>query len=120
MIGRARGDDGFTMVEILVANVLLWGALLGLAGAGVLAATQVRQGKENVKTALVAQEAMEALYAEEADDIMSGSDSIQGTYVTWTVTGTTMKKIVLVVEHTLSNGGIRPDTFVTYLNDWDY
>lgn len=115
MTVRVRDEGGFTMVEILVANVLLWGALLGLAAASVLAATQVRQGDQNVKTSLVAQEAMEALYAQEGEDLENGSDSIAGTYVSWTVSGTSLVKVVMVVEHRLSDQSIRPDTFVTYV-----
>lgn len=89
----------------------------GLMSAGLVASSQLRTGKNDMRVWEVATFQMERVIAEGYAGVSSGQDTIQGYSVVWTVTGADPKKINLVIDRTTLSGEIRPDSFVTYLAD---
>ncbi len=109
--------QGFTLVEIIM-SVLIFSIMMGgLMSAGLVASNQLRVGQNDVRIWKAATYQLEKLIAEGYDSISSGSDTVQGYSTVWTVTGTAPKKILLVIDGKTLSGGIRPDSFVTYMAD---
>lgn len=106
------------LVEVVVAMMLLTLVVFGVAGAGLLTSVQLRQAQIRVRSSQAAQQAMEALLSLGYDSISAGSDTVGGFPLTWTVQGTSPKRVVMLVERQTSTYQLRPDTFVTYVSEW--
>jgi Tfp pilus assembly protein PilV len=117
MIKRLREKEGVTLVEILIGVIILSVALLGLAAAGGVAARQVYMGRVDMGRWAALQQQLESLVAQGYDNVTAGSDTIQGYAMTWTVSGTDPKQIVLVMERENFRGVMVQDTLVTYMAD---
>ena len=61
---------------------------------------------------------METLLSTGYDSISTGADTVGGFPLTWTVQGTSPKRVIMLVERPTSTYGVRPDTFVTYVSAW--
>ena len=60
---------------------------------------------------------METLRSLPPDDLVSDSDTVWGFPISWTVSGTAPKVVVLAVERRSVLGGMTVDTFVTHAAD---
>ena len=109
--------QGFTLVEVIMAGVIFAIMMGGLVSAGVMASTQLTTSQNDVRVWKASSYQMEKLIAGGYSSLVSGSDTVQGYSVVWTVTGTDPKKILLVIDRQTLLGDIRPDSFVTYLAD---
>jgi Tfp pilus assembly protein PilV len=105
---------GISLVEILVALTILAGALLSLASAAGLASRQVLSGRTDVNAWAASQSRAEDLMARDFDTISSGSATMHGFPMTWTVSGTNPKKVLLEVDWTNRSGRAVTDTLVLY------
>lgn len=87
---RARprvGDRaGFTIVELIVAMLMLTIGLLGLAGVGAVVLKQMKGGTYQTIAASIAQSRFEQLEGDPCASITSGSATVRGMAETWTVT----------------------------------
>ena len=118
-MGRPSDDAGMTMIEVIVSLVVLAVGILGLAGAAGLAGDQARQGAEVERVAMAAQEALSVVLADGFDNLTAGTDTIAGVHLAWTIQGTSPKVVFLVASRQLASGGMRPDTFVTRVHEWN-
>lgn len=116
---KVRGQEGVTLVEVLIGVIILSLALLGLAAAGGVAARQVYRGRVDMGRWAALQQRLESLVAEGYENVTAGSDTVQGYPMSWTVTGTNPKQITLVVTRENFRGQTVQDTMVTYLADPD-
>ena len=105
---------GISLVEILVALTILSGALLSLASAAGLASRQVLSGRTDVNAWAASQSQAEDLMARGFDTISSGSATVHGFPMAWTVSGTNPKKVLLEVDWTNRSGRAVTDTLVLY------
>ena len=112
------GREGISLVEVLVALILLSVILSGLAMAGALAATDLRAGRAQLRVWAAAQEQMEQLTELGSSAVTSGSDTVQGYFMSWTVSGADPAKLALIVEWEGAFGDPTADTLVTYLARW--
>ncbi len=110
-------QQGFTLIEIIMAVLIFSVMMGGLMGSGLVAANQLRVGQNDVRVWKAATYQMEKVLAEGYASVSSDSGTVQGYNTVWTVTGTDPKKILLVIDRETLSGDIRPDTFVTYLAD---
>ncbi len=108
---------GFTLIEVIMALLIFAIMMVGLISSGLVASSQLRVGQNDVRVWRAVSYQMEKLLAEDYDNLSAGGDTIQGFSMVWTVTGTDLKKILLVIDRKTLSGDIRPDSFVTYLSD---
>ena len=105
---------GISLVEIIVALIILSGTLLSLAGATGLASRQLLSGRTDLNAWAASQSQAENLMARDFDTISSGSATVHGFPMTWTVSGTNPKKVLLHMDWTNRRGLVVTDTVVLY------
>lgn len=110
------GQAGVTLLELLVAIVILAVGLLALAGMAGAVATQTRMGGNVTGQTAAAQEVLEDLQTMDFGDVSSGSRQVTVASYTYTVSyqvtqpRTNLKEVVAVVEGTRE---LPPDTLRT-------
>jgi type II secretion system protein I len=98
-----RRQDGFTMIEVLIAMALLTIVLLGLCGASVMAINGNSLSKMSTTATVIAKDKIESLKNISYNQITSGSDTPEANFTRrWTVTNnspvTNTKTIAVTVS----------------------
>lgn len=94
MIGRAH--RGVSLIEVLIACVLLTVAVLGLVSVATGVNKQTGNSRRQIVAAGMAQARLDSLRSLPCGSMVGGSATRQGITQTWTVTGTgTTRTIVL-------------------------
>jgi Tfp pilus assembly protein PilV len=111
-----RGSNaaaGFTIVELVIAVVVLAFAVLGLAGTTALVVRQVTLADVNTERAAAQQEVIERLRATSTSSISTGSTTVGSYTVSWAVTdsSTTYGRTIRVI--TLGPGLSKATSAVT-------
>ena len=83
---QAEKNRGFSLVEILVAVTLLAVAMMSLAGAAALALSQMGKARQDLQYSADVQQVADSLVAVGWNKVVSGSSTIRGRAVSWTVT----------------------------------
>lgn len=120
---RPRDERGFTIVEVMVAVMILAVGVLALAGASATVSRMLGRGKSSTLAAQVGMDQLERLraYAEATDPPCTstrfasspGAQVRQGMTLTWTVPATGQLRDVQVrVSYRIPNGQ-RSDTLRT-------
>ena len=107
---------GVSVVEVLVALIVFTTGTLAVIQHTLTARQLARTGETITEAAAAAQYQMETLRSLPYDSLASDSDTVWGFPLSWTVSGTTPKVVVLAVERPSVLGGITVDTFVTYVD----
>lgn len=106
---------GFTIIEVLIAVIILTVGIVGLASTAALVTRMVGQGQRYTEAASMANERFEILRALPCASLTNGSQASQGYTVAWTVTtvggGDGRRLDVAVTSPTTS--GTRQDVFTT-------
>lgn len=82
---RRPARRGFTLVEVIVAIVVLSIGVLGLAGTASYVTMQMSGGREQTVAANMATKVMDSLSARRCPAIVDGTQTRRGVTVTWTV-----------------------------------
>jgi Tfp pilus assembly protein PilV len=114
---RWREERGVSLVEILVGVLILSVAILGLAGAGAVAARHVNYGRNDMLLWLAVGGKVEDLVAAGYSGVTTDSAFVQGYPMRWTVTGTDPKKVTLIVQRQNLSGAAVEDTLILYVSD---
>ena len=114
MMGRARRRSGFTLVEVLVALVVLLVGVLGLSAAVSVIASNLRIARLETRVHALAQAELESALAEGSDRIASGSRSSGELQVTLGVSGADPRLLSLVVAGRAGSDTVT-DTLMTLL-----
>jgi prepilin-type N-terminal cleavage/methylation domain-containing protein len=77
---------GFSLVEILVAVTLLGFAMMSLAGAAALGLSQMGKARQDLDYSADVQQVADSLVGLGWNKVTSGSTTIRGRAVNWTVT----------------------------------
>ena len=77
---------GFSLVEILVAVTLLGFAMMSLAGAAALGLSQMGKARQDLHYSADVQQVADSLVGRGWNKVVSGSQTIRGRAVSWTVT----------------------------------
>jgi len=93
----ASRREGFTLVEVIVAIVILAVGLLGMAGTTAVVLRQLTVADLSTQRAMALQTTLERLRAIPFDDVVAGSDSVGIFRVNWTVADEFQWKDVQVV-----------------------
>ena len=97
-------SKGFTLIEVLIALVILAVSLLALAGLMTTTTKNTASGGRLTEAATFAQDKLEELRAIKWDDVLTNSDSVTGstgiTYTrSWEIVDTgTLKDIVIIIR----------------------
>ena len=78
--------SGFSLVEVLVATTLLTIVMMGLAGAAGVGLSQMGKARQDLLYAADVQQVADSLVAVGWNNVTSGSVTIRGRVVSWTVT----------------------------------
>ena len=113
---RAMFDErGISLVEVLVAIMILAGALGSMVAASGHAARQSFGSRRDLEVSAALQNQMETLRATGYKAISTDTGSVFGYPMKWTVSGTDPKKLVLEVRWTdRRTGAAVRDTLVQY------
>ena len=110
-------DRGFTIVEVLVAIIVLTIGLLGLMGTGALTTRMIARGQRSALASIHGAERLEVLRASACNSRGNGSETLYrgGTVVgrndwTWAAAGTNMFRLTLATTYTTTKGRQRSDT----------
>lgn len=103
---RRTGRSGFTIVELIVAMLMLTIGLLGLAGVGAVVLKQMKGGTYQTIAASIAQSRFEQLEGDPCATIVGGSASVRGMTENWYVTalGLRAKTVYDTVTYASSKG----------------
>ena len=119
VVSERQSSAGMSLIEVIVAMVILVVGVVGVAQYGLVARQQARRGQVAMDVWSVGHLKMEEILAQDFASIASGSDTVRGYPVRWTVTSTDPKRIKLVIERNSLNGqGVVADTLVRHVRDW--
>ncbi len=114
---KSGPEAGVSIVEVLIALIVFTVGALAAAQHTLVARQQANAGEIITEAAAAAQYQMETLRSLPPDDLVSDSDTVWGFPISWTVSGTAPKVVVLAIERRSVLGGMTVDTFVTHAAD---
>lgn len=104
-------ERGFTVIEVVMAIVILSIAVLGMVGTSGLVSRMVGQGKRNTRAGIVASQRMEILRqsalstSPHCTALASGSATTNSVNETWTISGAgRSRKIQIIVQYQTTRG----------------
>jgi len=113
-VRRARAD-GFTLVEVLVAIVILSVGAMAWVGTGRVASASMRAATLELRAAQLIQEEVERLRTMPFDSVRDGSAARPAGDAVWTVTDSvSYLRVELVVRTRAERGRILSDTVWVY------
>ncbi len=108
-----KREQGFTIVEVLVAVLILSVGLLALASTAALVTRMIGQGDRYTEAATLASRRLEILRSQTCPNMANGSQTVGRFQVSWTVasiaSGKGVQVAITVVSPTVR--GTRTDTF---------
>jgi Tfp pilus assembly protein PilV len=106
--GRAEAGAGFTIVELVIAVIVLAIGMLGMAGTTALVVRQVTLADVNTERAAAVQAVIERLRATSTGSISTGTQTVGSYTVAWSVTdSSTYSRTVRVIS---TGPGLRKQT----------
>jgi prepilin-type N-terminal cleavage/methylation domain-containing protein len=113
--------EGFSLIEVLVGMTILSVVMLGLGGAAALGLTQMAKARQDLQYSADVQQVGDSLVAKGWNKVTSGSQTIRGRTVAWTVTTLNPKsqKVVVVAQRRgqANTSVIYSDTVTLFLAD---
>jgi prepilin-type N-terminal cleavage/methylation domain-containing protein len=91
---RTDPRAGFTVVEVILAMVVLAVGLLGTAGTTLLLVSQTTLADVRTERAVALQGTIEGLRSIPFDSVSSGTDSIGAFEISWTVSSTSLPGVI--------------------------
>ena len=116
-LNRLDDERGVSLVELLVAVMILSVALLGLAAASGAALQQLHIARTDMHHWAAAQQQIEELVRMGYESVATNSSVVQGYPMSWTVSGTNPKKVIFTLERTNLSYQTVQDTTVLYFAD---
>ena len=118
---QTQSRGGFSLVEVIIAMSLLSFVMLGLGGAATLGLSQMGKARQDLAYAADVQQVSDSLVAKGWNKVTSGSATIRGRAVSWTVSTINPKsqKVAIVAQRRgqANTSVIYPDTVTLYLAD---
>lgn len=107
---------GFTLVELIVAVLVLAIGILGLTATVGVVGRNMRVSHLQTQVGVRARAQMERLLANDRDNLMSGDLAEHGVQISWQVTGVGPRQIWLVARKRMGQHEAA-DTLVTLVSD---
>lgn len=122
MRAPSAGRAGFTIVEVLIAVVVLAVGIVALVGSSASSSRMIGRGRTATRAVQAATERMEMIRADayrtspDCTALANGSDSAAtGVVTTWTITGTGTPRTVRVISSYRVPGRTKADTLTTQI-----
>lgn len=111
---RTRGRGGFTVIEVIIAIVILSVGIIGLATTAALVTRMVAQGQRYSEAAALAQKRFERLRGQSCTTLAAGTATSGQFSERWTVTtvGTNGRRFTVYVTSPTGEG-FRTDSFTS-------
>lgn len=96
----SNSNRGFSLVEVMIAISLLGVAIMSLAGAATLGLAQMGKARQDLQYSADVQQVADSLIGVGWNGVASGSSTIRGRPVSWTVTtaSASSQKVDIIVE----------------------
>lgn len=96
----SNSKRGFSLVEVMIAITLLGVAIMSLAGAATLGLAQMGKAQQDLQYSADVQQVADSLVGVGWNRVSSGSSTIRGRPVSWTVTtaSASSQKLDILVE----------------------
>ena len=96
----SNNNRGFSLVEVMIAITLLGVAIMSLAGAATLGLAQMGKARQDLQYSADLQQVADSLVGVGWNRVASGSSTIRGRPVSWTVTTATAssQQVDIIVE----------------------
>ena len=96
----SNGKRGFSLVEVMIAMTLMSVAVMSLAGAAALSLSQMGKARQDLQYSADVQQVADSLIGVGWNHVSSGSATIRGRPVSWTVTtaSASSQKLDILVE----------------------
>ena len=113
---------GFTLIEVLIAVVILSVGVLGMVGTAGLVSRMIGQGKRNTQAAMVAMQRMETIRETALSTnprctaLAGGTATTNGVNEIWTVAGAGRSRRIQLIIRYASNRGSVTDTVRTVVS----
>jgi type IV pilus assembly protein PilV len=110
-----KNRAGFTILEVLVAMMILTVGILGLVTTAALVTRMIGQGQRYSEASTLAAQRIERMRSRSCTTLANGG-ATQGAYtISWTVDAVSQpnSRVVTVVVVSPTNRGTRADTFAT-------
>lgn len=115
----ASDRQGFSLLEVMVAMTLMGLAVMSLAGAASLGLSQMGKARQDLQYTADVQQVADSLVAVGWNRVTSGSSTIRGRPISWTVTtpnpGTQKVDVVVQRRGHASQTTVYQDTVTLYL-----
>ena len=91
---RRRPRRGFTLIEMIIAIIVMSIGIMGLAGTATYVATQMGGGNAQTIAAAMATKVSDSLSARRCASLVDGSQTRRGVTVSWTIADSSRTKWV--------------------------
>ncbi len=110
-------ERGASLLEVLLAVMIISLSLVGLMATGGLAVRQLHVARADMQLWSAVQYQVESLMKAGYDSLATDSSVVHGYPMRWTVSGTDPMKVLFVVESENRAQQVVEDTIVLYLTD---
>jgi len=111
-----RPRRGFTLIEMIIAIVVMSIGVMGLAGTATYVATQMGGGKAQTLAATLATKVADSLAARRCSALVNGSQTKRDVTVTWTVADSSRTRWVTEsVQYRVKRGPTKTLTYTTVI-----
>lgn len=120
MLAKGRLDRrGMSVVEVIVSLMVFSMGVLAVTSAGVISGSHLRASRSDVQAWAAVHRKLDELTALGYDQVSSGAGTVNGYALEWEVEDGDPKKIILTILIPDRHGVASPDTFITYLAEWE-
>ena len=113
---RRQQRGGFTLIEMIIAIIVMSIGILGLAGTATYVATQMGGGGAQTVAASLATKVADSVSARRCTSIVGGTQTKRGVTVTWTVADSSRTKwLTEQVTYTPKRGPTKTFNYVTVI-----
>jgi prepilin-type N-terminal cleavage/methylation domain-containing protein len=113
---RHHARRGFTLIEMIIAIIVMSIGIMGLAGTATYVATQMGGGAAQTVAAAMASRVSDSLSARRCSAVVSGSQTRRGVTMSWVVADSTRTKwVTSQVQYKPKRGATKTLNYVTVI-----
>ena len=112
---RARPRHGFTVIEMIIAIMVMSVGIMGLAGTARYVAMQMGNGRTQTIAATFATKVADSLSARRCSALVGGSATKRGVTITWTVADSSRTKWVTEQVQYKTKSGPKSLSYLTVI-----
>ena len=110
-----RARHGFTVIEMIIAIMVMSIGIMGLAGTARYVAMQMGNGRSQTIAATFATKVADSLSARRCSSIVGGTQTKRGVTITWTVADSTKTKWVTESVQYRTKSGAKTVNYLTVI-----